>query len=77
MTIRNFLGWQIANQVGENIQGDDPSGYSSYRILNSEEAERFMRDNHDKKFLLMPIYEGDIEEPEMPQRPPTTVIRGH
>ncbi len=63
---RKLLGYQIADADGVNIQGDDadPSGEPSFRILNAQEAQAVVEAHEG--FLLMPIYEGDIEEPELP-----------
>lgn len=62
-----LLGFQIADKNGNNIQGDDgdPSGLPSYQILSAQEAEAVLG-NTDDRYLLQPIYEGDIEEPELP-----------
>ena len=62
---RKLLGYQITDHMGENIQGDDgdPSGQPSYYVLNAEEAWKVLEDNPEANLLLMPIYEGDIEEP--------------
>lgn len=63
-----LLGYQIADQFGENIQGDegDPSGEPSYRVLSMEEANAIMEDPANRDLLLMPIREGDIENPTLP-----------
>lgn len=61
---RKLLGYQIADQFGENIQGEenDPSGFPSFHVMSAEEANAVL-EKHDQNLLLMPIYEGDIEEP--------------
>lgn len=63
---RKLLGFQIADRTGTNIQGDDgdPSGHPSFRILSADEAQAVLEEHEG--FLLMPIYEGDVEEPELP-----------
>lgn len=60
-----LLGFQIADRNGVNIQGDegDPSGQPSYHIMNAVEASAVLAGNPDAGLLLMPIFEGDIEEP--------------
>ncbi len=65
---RELLGFQIADAKGVNIQGDDgdPSGHPSYRILSAQEATEIVREHPEQGLLLMPIYEGDIEDPELP-----------
>lgn len=62
---RKLLGYQMADHMGENIQGDDndPSGHPSFYVLNAAEAWRVLEDNPDHGLLLMPIYEGDVENP--------------
>lgn len=64
---RKLLGFQIADRSGTNIQGDDhdPSGHPSFRILSAAEAQAVLEENEG--LLLMPIYEGDIEDPELPE----------
>lgn len=64
---RKLLGYQIADAGGVNIQGDDadPSGEPSFRILSAAEAQAVV-ERHEG-FLLMPIYEGDIEDPTLPE----------
>ena len=65
---RPLLGWQIADHMGEGIQGEaeDPSGFPSFRILSLAEAEEVVRANPNQGLLLMPIREGDIEGAELP-----------
>lgn len=60
-----FLGYQIASLSGDNIMGDDecPVDEPSFAILSPETAQAVMQEQRERKFLLMPIYEGDIEEP--------------
>lgn len=61
-----FLGYQIANAKGQNITGDDddPTSMASFEILSPAAATSVMRQlGGAKRFLLMPIYAGDIEEP--------------
>lgn len=64
-----LLGFQIANHEGENVQGDDGvDEFPSFTILSVKTAVDYLnrlnanRQDH-AKYLLMPIYEGDIEEP--------------
>ena len=62
---RKLLGYQIADHMGENIQGDegDPSGHPSFYVMSAEEAWKVLEEHPEGNLLLMPIYEGDIEEP--------------
>lgn len=64
---RQFLGYQIASLDGRNIQGEaeDPFKIPTFAILFPNVATSVMRQLGDRKLLLMPIYEGDIEEPTM------------
>lgn len=62
--MRKLLGYQIASATGENIQGDegDPSGLPSFHIMTAAEAAPILEASAER-LLLMPIFEGDIEEP--------------
>lgn len=67
-----FLGFQIANADGVNVQGDDvdPTGFPSFYILNPTEALLAMAKFGKRDgLLLQPIFEGDIEEPEFAASP--------
>lgn len=59
--MKKFLGFQVANQNGENIQGDsdDPTGYASFEILSPAVAVQL---SSTYNLLLMPIYDDMIEE---------------
>jgi hypothetical protein len=59
--MRKFLGFQVANEFGENIQGDsdDPTGYASFEVLSPDVAIK-LAEQHN--LLLMPIYEDMIQE---------------
>lgn len=63
-----LLGYQFADASGQNIHGEenDPSGGPSYRILSLEEANGHMKDPANGHLFLQAIYEGDIENPELP-----------
>lgn len=67
--MRKFLGFQLCNSQGVNIQGDDedPTGIASFEIMSPEVALEVMSKGWGKtgKYLLMPIFEGDIEEPSI------------
>jgi hypothetical protein len=65
---RKLLGYQFASEMGENIHGSerDPSGGPSFRILSLEEANGYMADPDNGHLHLQPIYEGDIQNPELP-----------
>jgi hypothetical protein len=62
-----LLGYQLANLQGRNIQGqdEDPTNLPSYGVMAPVVATHVMRQLGSRKFLLMPIYEGDIEKPEL------------
>lgn len=66
-----LIGYQIANEKGENIQGDGvcPVDFASFEVLNLAAAHQVMNKlsemNLDGKYLLQPIVEGDVEEYEM------------
>lgn len=57
-----FLGFQLANAKGENIQGldDDPTNMPSFEIMAPALAARIIG-QLPSGFLLAPIYEGMIE----------------
>lgn len=79
-TPKKFLGFQLADRNGNNIQGDDadPTGLASFEIMTPTVAGRVVEVFHG--FLLMPIYEGDIEEPKIVATlnpNPRYVIDGH
>ena len=63
-----LLGYQIADENGVNIQGDDdcPADYASFEILSPQVALTVMEDIMSTdlvgRYLLMPILEGEIEE---------------
>lgn len=62
-TDRPLLGYQVADEAGNNIQGDhnDPSGLASFEIMPPNLALNTIE--HMPGFTLYPIFEGDIEEP--------------
>lgn len=62
---RKLLGFQIADHMGENIQGEegDPSGHPSFYVMSAQEAAGVVEENPNHNLLLMPIFEGDIEDP--------------
>lgn len=65
---KRFLGYQICNYAGVNIQGDDgdPTGYASYEIMSPQTAEmEVSKLQPGDSILLMPIYEGEIEGAEV------------
>lgn len=64
---RQFLGFQLVSLDERHIQGEaeDPFGIPSFAILFPNVAASIMRQLGDRKLLLMPIYEGDIEKPTM------------
>lgn len=68
---RKLIGYQIANQHGDNIQGDGscPVDFASFEVLTPECAHQVMTKlaelDLDHAYLLQPIAEGDVEEYEM------------
>jgi len=63
-----LIGFQLANKNGVNITGDDddPFEMASFEVISPHslfEVLEAMPLNHG--LLLMPIYEGDIEEPKI------------
>lgn len=61
------IGWQIINEEGFNIHGDedDPFELNSFAILTgkaAESAELWVAENDG--YEMAPVFEGDIEEPE-------------
>lgn len=64
-TDRPLLGYQVADEAGHNIQGDDkdPSGLASFEIMPPDLAMATLA--HMPGFSLYPIYEGDIEKPTL------------
>lgn len=63
---KTFIGFQISGADGYSVQGDDddPFGYNSFTVLTPETAIALMP-GLPKGFHLLPIYDGDIEDPEM------------
>lgn len=61
-----LLGFQLANKNGRNIQGDDddPTSLASFEVMGLVTALNVISDLNGG-YLLMPIYEGDIEEPSI------------
>ncbi|WP_114946513.1 hypothetical protein [Microvirga calopogonii] len=63
-----LLGFQLADRSGHNIQGDDedPLNLMSFQIMTPAYAVAAMgKLGGDPRYLLMPIFEGDIEEPSL------------
>ena len=72
-----LLGFQLADPSGTNIQGDDndPLGLMSFQIMSPAYAARAIERLRDgPRYLLMPIYEGDVEDPHIlgPDNPEMT-----
>jgi hypothetical protein len=63
MTRKTLIGFQLADRTGVNIAGDDsdPSHFHSFEVIHPEDAATAA--SRWPGHLLMPIYEGDIEEP--------------
>ncbi|WP_262298186.1 hypothetical protein [Microvirga sesbaniae] len=65
---RRMLGFQLADPSGHNIQGDDedPLNLTSFQIMTPAYAvAAIAKLGGDSRYLLMPIFEGDIEEPSL------------
>ena len=62
---KRLLGYQIADLRGNNVQGEgeDPSNLASFEVMTADVANGVMEGLGGRRFLLMPIYEGDVEEP--------------
>lgn len=63
-----LLGFQLADPNGSNIQGDedDPRGLMSFQVMSPTYAARAIERLGDSpRYLLMPIYEGDVEDPHV------------
>jgi hypothetical protein len=64
--MKRLLGYQIADLFGENIQGDDndPTDFASFEVMSEATASVTMQSlGPNSGYLLMPIFEGDVEEP--------------
>jgi hypothetical protein len=63
-----LLGFQLANPSGCIIQGDDddPLALMSFQIMSPAYAVKAVEKLGDSlRYLLMPIYEGDVEDPHV------------
>ncbi|MBD2745705.1 hypothetical protein IC232_03250 [Microvirga sp. BT688] len=63
-----LLGFQLADRSGVNIQGDedDPLNLTSFQIMTPAYAIGALEKLGDAaRYLLMPIFEGDVEEPHL------------
>jgi hypothetical protein len=72
---KRLLGFQLADKSGANIQGDpgDPTDFTSWQIMDTALAVFVIARNPG--FLLMPIYDGDIEKPEVLSPSDVKIIR--
>lgn len=63
----NLIGYQIADENGINISGDDndPSGLPSYAVMTSDVAQAVIRRAYPRRLRLYPIFEDDIEDFEI------------
>lgn len=61
---RKLLGFQFGNREGHSIQGDnnDPSGLFSFEIMTPLLAATMIERHHSAGLVLIPIFEGDIED---------------
>ncbi len=63
-----LLGFQLADPSGSNIQGDedDPLGLMSFQVMSPAYAAKAIERLGDSpRYLLMPIYDGDVEDPHI------------
>lgn len=62
-----LLGYQLADEHGNNIQGDDGfQKYASYEVLSLRLAGdwlAYLCAERQTRFTLQPIFAGTIEEP--------------
>lgn len=67
--MRKLLGFQLADERGANIQGDDddPCDMASYEVMAPAVATAVIAKHPG--YLLMPIYEGDFEAPVLLENP--------
>lgn len=63
---RTFIGFQISGADGYSVHGndEDPFGYNSFTVLTPETAIALMP-GLPNGFHLLPIYDGDVEDPEL------------
>jgi hypothetical protein len=62
---KRLIGFQIADSTGKNIQGDasDPLDLASFEVIAPVPGLlRAVAEIAAPGYLLMPIYEGDIQE---------------
>ncbi len=64
---QKFLGFQLANAAGDVIQGQDgdPSKLTHSDIMTPKVATKLIFDLPSADYLLMPIFEGMIENPKI------------
>jgi hypothetical protein len=62
--MRKLIGFQICDARGTNIQGDDddPTGEPSFAVFDPSLAGPLAA-TLPRGFLLMPIREGDVQQP--------------
>lgn len=71
ISMAKLIGYQLANEDGQNIQGDEtcPVDCASFEVFSFEAAhnviEKLAAMDLEGKYMLQPIYEGDIEEHQM------------
>jgi len=60
---RRLIGFQFANHAGANVAGDpdDPAQAPSYAVIPVAHMAAWAA--HAPNFLLMPIFDGDVEQP--------------
>ncbi|MPR11131.1 hypothetical protein [Microvirga tunisiensis] len=61
-----LLGFQLADAAGVNIQGDDtdPLDLRSFEVMSPAYAVDAIAElAGGQRYLLMPVFEGDVEEP--------------
>ena len=66
-----LIGFQLTDRGGSIVTGEDgdPTNMTTFEILSPAAAIQTMAMLGNKKgFLLLPIYAGDIENPEIIER---------
>ena len=73
--MKKLLGFQLADKYGRNIQGDhdDPTSLASFEVMDMGLA--FFIIGRHPSYLLMPIFEGDIEKPSVVTLADKMIIR--
>ncbi|MGO9377046.1 MAG: hypothetical protein ACLP29_00680 [Dissulfurispiraceae bacterium] len=58
---KKLVGYQIESRDGKH---DIPAEFTSFEIIKTKKAlDEFFKDNTDGQWMIVPVYEGDIEGP--------------